>query len=315
MNIRLSRSERILLTGGAGFLGRFIEKELRTRGASEIYVPRSSVHDLRSPDVVNSLVAQVSPSIIIHAAATVGGIGASRTQPGAYFYDNLIMGANIIEAARRSRIEKIAVIGTVCSYPKHTPLPFREESLWDGYPEETNAPYGIAKKALLVQGQAYRDQYGLNAIHLIPVNLYGPGDNYTPASSHVIPAIIDKCLDAMEQGRQEVTLWGTGSATRAFLFAEDAARGIVDAVDRYDDRVPLNLGSEEEISIRDLSSKIAEIVGYRGRFIWDDSMPDGQPRRSVSSERARSLLGWSPSTDLDAGLAETIADRKRLRRA
>ena len=315
MNTRQWDSERILLTGGAGFLGRFIEAELRTRGANEIYVPRSSVHDLRNPDVVNGLVVQLSPSMIIHAAATVGGIGANRTQPGAYFYDNLIMGANIIEAARLSRIEKIGVIGTVCSYPKHTPLPFREESLWDGYPEETNAPYGIAKKALLVQGQAYRDQYGLNTIHLIPVNLYGPGDNYTPASSHVIPAIIDKCLAAKEQGREEVMLWGTGKATRAFLFIKDAARGIVDAMDRYDGREPLNLGSEEEISIRDLSSKIAEIVGYRGRFIWDDSMPDGQPRRSVSSERARSLLGWSPSTDLDAGLAETIADRKRLRRA
>jgi GDP-L-fucose synthase len=315
MNTRQWDSERILLTGGAGFLGRFIEAELRTRGANEIYVPRSSVHDLRNPDVVNGLVAQLSPSMIIHAAATVGGIGANRTQPGAYFYDNLTMGANIIEAARLSRIEKIGVIGTVCSYPKHTPLPFREESLWDGYPEETNAPYGIAKKALLVQGQAYRDQYGLNAIHLIPVNLYGPGDNYTPASSHVIPAIIDKCLAANEQGREEVMLWGTGKATRAFLFIEDAARGIVDAMDRYNGREPLNLGSEEEISIRDLSSKIAELVGYRGRFIWDDSMPDGQPRRSVSSERARSLLGWSPSTDLDAGLVETIADRMKARRA
>jgi nucleoside-diphosphate-sugar epimerase len=315
MNTRQWDSERILLTGGAGFLGRFIEAELRTRGANEIHVPRSSVHDLRNPDVVNGLVAQLSPSMIIHAAATVGGIGANRTQPGAYFYDNLIMGANIIEAARLSRIEKIGVIGTVCSYPKHTPLPFREESLWDGYPEETNAPYGIAKKALLVQGQAYRDQYGLNAIHLIPVNLYGPGDNYTPASSHVIPAIIDKCLAAKEQGREEVMLWGTGKATRAFLFIKDAARGIVDAMDRYDGREPLNLGSEEEISIRDLSSKIAETVGYRGRFIWDDSMPDGQPRRSVSSERARSLLGWSPSTDLDAGLVETIADRMKARRA
>lgn len=315
MNTRQWDSERILLTGGAGFLGRFIEAELRTRGANEIYVPRSSVHDLRNPDVVNGLVAQLSPSMIIHAAATVGGIGANRTQPGAYFYDNLIMGANIIEAARLSRIEKVGVIGTVCSYPKHTPLPFREESLWDGYPEETNAPYGIAKKALLVQGQAYRDQYGLNAIHLIPVNLYGPGDNYTPASSHVIPAIIDKCLAAKEHGREEVLLWGTGKATRAFLFIKDAARGIVDAMDRYDGREPLNLGSEVEISIRDLASKIAETTGFAGQFIWDDSMPDGQPRRSVSSERARSLLGWSPLTDLDAGLVETIADRMKTRRA
>jgi GDP-L-fucose synthase len=302
-------AERVLLTGGAGFLGRFVERELRARGAQDIFVPRSSVHDLRDSSVANSLLSRLSPTVVIHAAATVGGIGANRTQPGTFFYDNLMMGANIIESARRSHAGKIAVIGSVCSYPKYTSLPFQEEHLWDGFPEETNAPYGIAKKALLVQGQAYRDEFGLNVIHLIPVNLYGPGDSYATTSSHVIPAIIEKCLEAKTLELSEVTLWGTGEATRAFLFVEDAARGIVDAVERYDGREPLNLGSEEEITIRDLAAKVAGVVGYRGRFVWDSSMPDGQPRRSVSNARARAAIGWFPTTDLDIGLARTVADR------
>lgn len=305
--------QRVLLTGGAGFLGRMIANQLRARGANEIHIPRSSEHDLRHTGVVQDLIARVSPTLIIHAAATVGGIGSNREQPGTYFYDNLAMGMNLLETARHIPATKVVIIGTVCSYPKFTPLPFREESLWDGFPEETNAPYGIAKKALLVQGQAYRDQFGLNSIHVIPVNLYGPGDNYARGSSHVIPAIIDKCLDANEQGRDEITLWGTGSATRAFLYVDDAARGIVDAAERYDGRDPINLGSEAEISIRNLASTIAAATGFRGRIKWDASMPDGQPRRSVSSARARAFLDWSPSVSLEEGLALTVADRIQAR--
>jgi len=296
-------------------LGRAVANELRARGAAKILIPRSVDHDLRRAETARDLLEEFQPTLIIHAAATVGGIGANRANPATYFYDNLMMGALLLEAARRVMTPKVVVIGTVCSYPRVTPVPFREENLWDGYPEATNAPYGIAKKALLVQGQALRDQYGLNSIHLIPVNLYGPGDNYDSKSSHVIPAIIEKCLDAIDRGEDEITIWGSGRATRAFLFVEDAARGVVDAAERYDGGEPINLGSEVEISIRNLAEKIAERTGYVGRWIWDTSMPDGQPRRSVSSERARSAFGWSPSTTLDEGLARTIEDRLRQRRA
>jgi GDP-L-fucose synthase len=305
--------QRILLTGGAGFLGRAVANELRARGAANILIPRSAEHDLRRAETSRDLLTEFGPTLVIHAAATVGGIGANRANPAIYFYDNLMMGAQLLEAAREVMTPKVVVIGTVCSYPRVTPVPFREENLWDGYPEGTNAPYGIAKKALLVQGQAFRDQYGLNSIHLIPVNLYGPGDNFESKSSHVIPAIIEKCLEAINRGEDEITLWGSGSATRAFLFVEDAARGIVDAAERYNGGEPINLGSEVEISIRDLAEKIAKRTGYKGRINWDTSMPDGQPRRSVSSEKARSAFGWSPSTTLDDGLARTIEDRLQQR--
>jgi GDP-L-fucose synthase len=305
--------QRILLTGGAGFLGRAVANELRARGAANILIPRSAEHDLRRAETSRDLLTEFGPTLVIHAAATVGGIGANRANPATYFYDNLMMGAQLLEAAREVMTPKVVVIGTVCSYPRVTPVPFREENLWDGYPEETNAPYGIAKKALLVQGQAFRDQYGLNSIHLIPVNLYGPGDNFESKSSHVIPAIIEKCLEAINRGEDEITLWGSGSATRAFLFVEDAARGIVDAAERYNGGEPINLGSEVEISIRDLAEKIVERTGYKGRINWDTSMPDGQPRRSVSSEKARSAFGWSPSTTLDDGLARMIEDRLQQR--
>lgn len=305
--------QRILLTGGAGFLGRAVANELRARGAASILIPRSTKHDLRRAETSRDLLTEFGPTLIIHAAATVGGIGANRANPATYFYDNLMMGIQLLEAARLVMTPKVVVIGTVCSYPRVTPVPFREENLWDGYPEGTNAPYGIAKKALLVQGQAFREQYGLNSIHLIPVNLYGPGDNYESKSSHVIPAIIEKCLEAIDRGEDEITLWGSGSATRAFLFVEDAARGIVDAAERYNGGEPINLGSEVETSIRELAEKIAERTGYKGRVNWDSSMPDGQPRRSVSSEKARSAFGWSPSTTLDDGLARTIEDRLQQR--
>ena len=307
--------QRILLTGGAGFLGHAVANELRARGAANIFIPRSAQHDLRRAETARDLLAEFDPTLVIHAAATVGGIGANRANPATYFYDNLMMGAQLLEAAREVMTPKVVVIGTVCSYPRVTPVPFREENLWEGYPEGTNAPYGIAKKALLVQGQAFREQYGLNSIHLIPVNLYGPGDNYESRSSHVIPAIIEKCLDAIDRGEEEITLWGSGSATRAFLFVEDAARGIVDAAERYDGIDPVNLGSDIEISIRDLAKKIAELTNFEGRFNWDTTMPDGQPRRSVSSERAHSLFGWSPKISLENGLARTLEDRIRRRNA
>jgi nucleoside-diphosphate-sugar epimerase len=306
-------SQRIVVTGGAGFLGSNIVLELRSRGAREVFVPRSATYDLREPAAIARLFAEVQPTLVIHAAATVGGISANRSQPGTFFYDNAIMGIHLLEEARKARVGKIVVIGTVCSYPRVLPVPFSEDAFWSGYPEATNAPYGIAKKMLLVQGEAYRMQYGLNTIHLIPVNLFGPGDNYDPASSHVIPAIIDKCLDAISCNSSSVHLWGTGLATRSFLYVVDAAKGIVDAAERYDDTSPMNLGSEEEITIRDLATLIAEITGYTGAFAWDTEKPDGQPRRLVSSALARSTLGWSSSTSLRDGLRVMISQRIKQR--
>jgi len=306
-------SQRVVVTGGAGFLGSNIVSELRSRGAREVFVPRSATYDLREPAAVARLFAEVQPTLVIHAAATVGGIGANRSQPGTFFYDNAVMGIHLLEEARKAKVEKVVVIGTVCSYPRVLPVPFSEDAIWSGYPEATNAPYGIAKKVLLVQGEAYRMQYGLNTIHLIPVNLFGPGDNYNPESSHVIPAIIDKCLDAIGNKSSAVHLWGTGRATRSFLYVVDAAKGIVDAAERYDDSSPINLGSGEEISIRDLATLIAEITGYTGTFAWDSAMPDGQPRRLVSTAFARSALGWSSSTSLRDGLRVMISQRIQQR--
>ncbi|HVF67504.1 MAG TPA: GDP-L-fucose synthase [Pyrinomonadaceae bacterium] len=298
--------KRICVTGGGGFLGRRVVATLRARGCDDIYVVRKSEYDLVRGADVERLYRDVRPDVVIHLAAVVGGIGANRENPGLYFYENLMMGAQLIEGARLSGVDKFVQVGTICAYPKFTPLPFREEHLWDGYPEETNAPYGIAKKALLVQCQAYRDQYGMNAIYLLPVNLYGPGDNFDPNTSHVIPALIKKFVDASETGAREVSVWGTGAATREFLYVDDAAEGIVLAAEAYDGREPVNLGSGMEISISELAGIIAGESGFRGRVVWDDSKPDGQPRRALDVTRAERLFGFRARTGFMEGLRHTI---------
>ena len=298
--------KRICVTGGGGFLGRRVVAALRARGCGDIYVVRKSEYDLVRGADVDRLYREAQPDVVIHLAAVVGGIGANRENPGRYFYENLMMGAQLIEGARLSGVEKFVQVGTICAYPKFTPLPFKEEHLWDGYPEETNAPYGIAKKALLVQCQAYRDQYGMNAVYLLPVNLYGPGDNFDPNTSHVIPALIKKFVDASETGAREVEVWGTGAATREFLYVDDAAEGIVLAAQRYDGREPVNLGSGMEISIRELAGIIADETGFRGRVVWDDSKPDGQPRRALDVTRAERLFGFRARTGFMEGLRQTI---------
>ena len=297
---------RVTVTGGAGFLGSAVVRRLHEAGASEIFVPRSAQYDLRkAPDIERAL-ADGRPDLIIHLAAVVGGIGANRESPGRFFYDNAIMGIELMERARLAGVDKFVAIGTVCAYPKLTPVPFREEDLWNGYPEETNAPYGLAKKMLLVQAQAYRDQYGFNAIYLLPVNLYGPGDNVDPARSHVIPALIRKCVDACERGEDFIEAWGTGSASREFLYVDDAARGIVLAAERYDGREPINLGVGSEITIRDLTEMIARLTGFTGEIRWDPSKPNGQPRRALDTSRAREAFGFTSSTSFEDGLRATI---------
>jgi GDP-L-fucose synthase len=298
---------RVMVTGGAGFLGRHVVAKLEAAGARDIIIPRSAAVDLRDASAIRRILADTQPDIIIHLAAVVGGIGANRAHPGAFFYDNAIMGLQLIEQARLSGIAKFVTIGTVCSYPKFTPVPFREDDLWNGYPEETNAPYGLAKKMLLVQGQAYRQQYGFNSIHLIPVNLYGPGDNFDPASSHVIPALIKKCLDAREANAPSIEVWGTGAASREFIYVEDAAAGIVLAAAHYNGAAPVNLGTGNEITIRDLVALIARLTGYQGEIVWDASKPDGQPRRALDTSRAREAFGFTASTSFEDGLRETIA--------
>jgi len=299
-------SRTILVTGGAGFLGSAVVRDLQKNGCDRVHVSRSGQFDLTKEDAVSQVFDEFKPDVVIHLAAVVGGIGANRENPGRFFYDNLMMGALLMEHARRRGVEKFVAIGTVCCYPKYTPVPFREDDLWNGYPEETNAPYGLAKKMLLVQSQAYRQQYGFHSIFLLPVNLYGPGDNFDPSSSHVIPALIKKCVDALELGADEITVWGSGNATREFLYVDDAAKAIVLATERYDKPEPVNVGAGFEISIRELVELIADLVGYRGRITWDASKPDGQPRRSLDTSRAEKEFGFRARTTFAEGLARTV---------
>ena len=304
---------RVAVTGGAGFLGSFVVEALRERGCPAPFVPRSREYDLRKEADIARMLATVRPDLIIHLAAVVGGIGANRENPGRFFYDNLIMGAQLIEGARQAGVAKFVAIGTVCSYPKFAPVPFREEDLWNGYPEETNAPYGLAKKMLLVQSQAYREQYGFNSIFLLPVNLYGPRDNFDPSSSHVIPALIRKCVEAAATGAPEIVVWGTGSATREFLYVADAAEAILLAAERYDSSEPVNLGTASEISIKDLVGLIARHTGFTGRITWDTSKPDGQPRRMLDTDRAAKSFGFVAKTSFEEGLRKTIGWYRRSR--
>jgi len=301
------RQRKIVVTGGHGFLGACVVKKLQERGWTDIYVPRSRDYNLVEKQQVKRLYADAKPRIVLHLAAVVGGIGANRENPGRFFYENLMMGVQLIEEGRLQDIEKFVCIGTICAYPKYAPVPFREINLWDGYPEETNAPYGIAKKALLVQLQAYRQQYGLNGIYLLPVNLYGPGDNFDPRSSHVIPALVKKCCDAMKAGQDTIEIWGTGTATREFLYVDDCAEGIVLATEQYNGSEPVNLGAGFEISIKDLAEKIAALTGYQGRIVWDSTKPDGQPRRMLDTSSAERYFGFKAQTSFDEGLKKTIA--------
>ncbi len=298
---------RVMVTGGGGFLGKAVVRRLEAAGAADIFVPRSRDYDLRTPDGIQRALADGRPDLVIHLAAVVGGIGANRENPGRFFYENAIMGIELMEQARRAGVDKFVQIGTVCSYPKFTPVPFHETDLWNGYPEETNAPYGLAKKMLLVQGQAYRQQYGFDVIHLVPVNLYGPGDNFDPASSHVIPALIKKCVDAREAGADHIDVWGTGSASREFLYVDDAAEGIVLAAERYDGADPVNLGVGHEITIRELVELIVRLTRFEGEIRWDSSKPDGQPRRALDTSRAREGFGFAAGTSFEDGLRRTVA--------
>jgi GDP-L-fucose synthase len=298
-------SKRIAVTGGGGFLGRHVVAALESRG-STVLVPRKAQYDLRRAADVDRMYADFKPQIVIHLAAVVGGIGANRDFPGRFFFENVMLGALTMEMARQHGVEKFVGIGTICAYPKLAPVPFQERDLWNGYPEETNAPYGIAKKMLLVQGQAYRQEYGFNAVHVLPVNLYGPHDNFNPRSSHVIPALIRKCVEAKERGAAEVSIWGTGNATREFLFVEDCAEGIALAAERYDDPEPVNLGAGFEIRIRDLAALIAELTGFTGTLAFDPTKPDGQPRRMLDVTRAKARFGFTATTDFRTGLRQTI---------
>jgi len=298
---------RILLTGGGGFLGGRLAAELQQRNPAALFAPRASELDLREVSAVRAYLGENRPNLVIHAAAVVGGIGANYLHPGRFFYDNAVMGLHLIEESRVAGVGKFVCLGTVCAYPKHTPVPFREEDLWNGYPEETNAPYGLAKKMLLVQLQSYRQEYGFNGIFLLPVNLYGPRDNFDLETSHVIPAMIHKFIEARDRDEPTVTLWGDGSPTREFLYVEDAAKAVVMAAETYDKGDPVNVGSGEEISIRDLARTIAENVGFRGEIVWDVTKPNGQPRRKVDVSRAAAEFGFRATTSMKEGMAKTIA--------
>lgn len=303
--IDLSR-KRITVTGGAGFLGRYVIERLKSRGCKDIFIPKIEDYDLVQMEVVRKMYRDARPDIVIHLAAQVGGIEANRENPGKFFYDNLMMGVQLMEIGRQSNIEKFLALGTICAYPKFTPVPFKENDLWNGYPEETNAPYGLAKKMLLVQSQAYRQQYGFNSIFLLPVNLYGPGDNFDPKFSHVIPALIRKCLDAIREGKGEISVWGTGRPTREFIYVDDCAEGIVLAVEKYDKPEPVNLGSGAEISIKKLAELIVKLTGFQGRIVWDPTKPDGQPRRMIDTSLAQKEFGFKARTTFEDGLSRTI---------
>jgi GDP-L-fucose synthase len=300
------QNRRFCVTGGAGFLGSVVCRKLKERGAEEIFVPLIEKYDLVDQNSIHQMLDDSKPDVIIHLAAQVGGIGANREHPAEFFYSNLMMGVQLIHTAWQRKVEKFVAIGTICAYPKFTPVPFKEENLWDGYPEETNAPYGLAKKMLLVQAQSYRQQYGYNAIFLLPVNLYGPGDNFNPDSSHVIPALIRKCVQAREKGENEIDVWGDGSPTREFLYVEDAAEGILLATEKFNGSEPVNLGSGVEISIKELAQKIAELTGFKGRFVWDTSKPNGQPRRGLDVQRAAEYFGFRAQVSFEEGLGRTI---------
>lgn len=299
-------SKKICVTGGAGFLGTHLIRELKSRGAQHIFVPTIEKYDLVQRESILQLLEDSNPDVIIHLAAHVGGIGANRERPAEFFYDNLMMGVQLLHESYVRGVEKFVAIGTVCAYPKFTPVPFSEDDLWIGYPEETNAPYGLAKKMLLVQSHAYRDQYGYNSIFLLPVNLYGPGDNFNPRTSHVIPALIRKCIEAKEQGTDHIIVWGDGSPTREFIYVEDAARGIALATERFNKSAPVNIGSGFEISIKDLVQKIARMTGFEGELVWDTTKPNGQPRRALDTSRAKKEFGFEAHTDFEEGLQKTI---------
>lgn len=310
-------SRRFAVTGGAGFLGRFVVDGLRRRGCADPFIPRIEEYDLTTGSGIRRMLRDGRPDVIIHLAAVVGGIGANRENPGRFLYENLIMGARLIEESRRAGVSKFVCTGTVCAYPKFAPVPFREDELWNGYPEETNAPYGLAKKLLLVQLQAYRQQYGFDGVYVLPVNLYGPGDNFDYESSHVIPALIRKCVEARDSGARTVECWGTGAATREFLYVEDCAEGILLAAERLQDSEPVNLGSGREIAIRDLAALIGGLTGFTGEFSWDSGKPDGQPRRCLDTSRARERLAFAAATSLEEGLGRTIDwfEKQRIRSA
>ena len=307
--------KRVCVTGGAGFLGSYVTAKLRARGAKDVFIPRIEDYDLVKPEDIKRMLDDSRPDVILHLAAHVGGIGANREHPAEFFYDNLMMGVQLMHQSWLLGVEKFVALGTVCAYPKFTPVPFSEDDIWEGYPEETNAPYGLAKKMLLVQAQAYREQYGFNAIFLLPVNLYGPRDNFDPRSSHVIPALIRKCLEAQDAGQDEIVVWGDGSPTREFLYVEDAAEGIVLAAEKYDGSEPVNLGSGREISIKDLALLIARLTEFKGRMVFDTTKPNGQPRRALNTARAEKYFGFKAATNFEEGLKRTVDWYREFRKS
>lgn len=300
------QDKKVIVTGGSGFLGSFVVEKLKQRGAAEVFVPRSSQYDLRQTEGITRMLQDFKADMVIHLAALAGGIGANRARPAEFFYNNLMMGVPLLHQAWENDIEKFVAVGSICSYPKFTPLPFKEENLWDGYPEETNAPYGLAKKMLLVQSQSYRQQYGYNSIYLMPVNLYGPGDNFNLETSHVIPALIRKAIEATERGDQEILAWGDGSPTREFLYVEDAAEGIVTAAENYNGSEPVNLGSGQEISIKNLVELVVKLTNFEGQIMWQTDKPNGQPRRALDVSRAKEYFGWSAQVPFEEGMRRTI---------